>query len=112
MDNIISVYSRKQALEDGMLVDISETKETKEAGFRIPVTVTNHLWEKITKLDKEKYQGRLWDVVFLASMTFRKKKDELVEFKVLFSEDYPKATRLWLVFNKYEGFTLMYPEDY
>ncbi len=34
---VISVYTRAQAIEDGVLVDVSET--AREAGFRIPVAV-------------------------------------------------------------------------
>src|SRR3972149_219225 len=34
----ISVYTRAQALEDGQLVDVSET--AKEAGIRFPVALT------------------------------------------------------------------------
>lgn len=112
MDKIISVYTREQAIKDGILVDVSDTAEVKEAGFKIPVCVTAHLWEKITKLGEDNYKGRLWDVVFMAAVAFRKKKDDLVEFEVLFEEDYPKSVKLWLVFNSCEGFTIMYPEDY
>ena len=37
-DPVLSVYTRAQAIEDGFLVDVSET--AREAGFRIPVAVT------------------------------------------------------------------------
>ena len=32
---VISAYTRAQAIEDGILVDVSET--AREAGFKIPV---------------------------------------------------------------------------
>ena len=35
---VLSVYTRAQAIEDGILVDVSET--AREAGFKIPVAVT------------------------------------------------------------------------
>ena len=41
-DPVISVYTRAQAIGDGILVDVSET--AREAGFKIPVAVTRTVW--------------------------------------------------------------------
>ena len=41
---VIFSYSRAQAIEDGVLVDL--TKWAKETGFRIPVACTSTLWER------------------------------------------------------------------
>ena len=66
---VISTYTRAQAIEDGILVDVSET--AREAGFKIPVAVTRTVWERIVALP-EGYQGfqdergRLWDVLWMA----------------------------------------------
>jgi hypothetical protein len=38
----IAVYSRQQAIEDGVLADVTET--AREVGFRIPVTFTAAVW--------------------------------------------------------------------
>ena len=115
---IISSYSRKQAIEDGVLVDISHTSEVHEAGFKIPVCVMDHLWEKIRQANIPwgDWHGRLWDVCVLATLAFKTsrahgKDCHLVEFKVGFCEDKRPAT-LWLCFNEHEGFTIMFPEDY
>ena len=40
---VLSAYTRAQAIEDGILVDVSET--AREAGFRIPVAVTRTVWD-------------------------------------------------------------------
>ena len=40
---VISAYSRGQALEDGVLVDAGSM--AKEAGFRWPVAITAAAWE-------------------------------------------------------------------
>ncbi len=37
---VIHMYTREQAIKDGQLIDVSETAEAKEAGFRIPVCLT------------------------------------------------------------------------
>ena len=68
-DPVISVYTRAQAIEDGILVDVSET--AREAGFKIPVAVTRRVWDSLIALP-EGYQGfqdergRLWDVLWMA----------------------------------------------
>ncbi|WP_419603165.1 DUF6573 family protein [Thiolapillus sp.] len=69
---VIYTYSRAQAIEDGVLVDVSET--AREAGFRWPVAITQVAWEDCiawTEGDNklQVYQdesGRLWDVLWMA----------------------------------------------
>jgi uncharacterized protein DUF6573 len=62
----ISSYSRAQAIEDGVLVDVSET--AKEAGIKYPVALTRAVFERCVALPKryrglEDERGRLWDVL-------------------------------------------------
>ena len=129
METIYS-YTRKEAIEDGILVDISETKEAKEAGFKIPVclTVGVHALAEVPEGMNgfQDYAGRLWDTVYMATYAVREKKRqgassedmEIVPFKVAYSmpaktKEFKQVTfDLWLVFNKYEGFTIMLPEEY
>jgi hypothetical protein len=71
---VISSYSRAQALEDGVLVDVSEL--AKEAGFVFPVAVTQALHSTLTPTAKDKAQGqdftgRLWDVLYMLSMSIK-----------------------------------------
>jgi hypothetical protein len=40
--DLIHVYTRAQAIEDGQLVDVSEW--ARRAGFCIPVAVTRTVW--------------------------------------------------------------------
>jgi hypothetical protein len=65
---VISVYSRAQAIEDGVLVDLSEHSATKEAGIRFPVAVTRELFGILEpspelEADGQSLQGRLWDLL-------------------------------------------------
>lgn len=59
------IYTRKQALADGVLVDV--TKTAKEAGFVIPVAVTQGVWATCVAVrgntDFQDEAGRLWDVL-------------------------------------------------
>ena len=70
---VISSYSRAQAIEDGILVDVSET--AREAGFKVPVAMTAAVWadcvewtpaDNTRKRHCQDQAGRLWDVVWMA----------------------------------------------
>jgi hypothetical protein len=62
---IISSYSRAQAIEDGVLVDVSET--AREVGIRFPVAMTRTAWTAYVEVPAgvscQDEAGRLWDVV-------------------------------------------------
>ena len=65
----ISTYSRAQAIEDGILVDVSDT--AREAGFTIPVALTRSVWSGLVALPEgyrgfQDERGRLWDVLWMA----------------------------------------------
>ena len=64
---VIYAYTRAQAIEDGALVDVSET--AREAGFRWPVAVTAGVWHTWIAPEPmptgQDVAGRLWDVLSL-----------------------------------------------
>jgi hypothetical protein len=71
---VVYVYTRAQALADGVLVDVNET--AKEAGFKLPAAITEALHNRLTptKADAaigQDYDGRLWDVLWLAAFTIK-----------------------------------------
>ncbi len=118
--NLIFSYTRKQAIEDGVLIDVSETTMAKEAGFKIPVVLTvgvNGLVKVPEGLEGiQNFEGRLWDTLFLAAHAFVKFKGDrnLVPFNVIYQITSRKRKEyiLWLAFNEHEGFTIMLPEEY
>ena len=69
---VISTYSRAQALADGVLVDAGPM--AKEAGFRFHTAITVAAWSNCvawTDEDSERQvhqdqSGRLWDVLYMA----------------------------------------------
>lgn len=72
--DLIFSYTRAQAIEDGVLVDVSA--QAKEAGFRIPVAVTAAVWAECVEWPEsepaiQNESGRLWDVVFMATVAAR-----------------------------------------
>lgn len=74
---VISTYTRAQAIEDGVLIDTGSMAQ--EAGFKWPVAVTSAAWADCiawTEDDSDKQvsqdqSGRLWDVLFMASHAIR-----------------------------------------
>ena len=72
---VIHTYSRKQALEDGTLIDITDYARLN--GFKIPVAVTASLWVYIGVSPElaeigQSVADRLKDVLFLLLMEIRK----------------------------------------
>lgn len=67
--DLIDVYTRAQALEDGVLVDVSAT--AVEVGIKFPVAVTRAVWDDVVEPDEsakkhcESVRGRLWDVLWM-----------------------------------------------
>jgi hypothetical protein len=85
---VIHSYSRTQALEDGVLVDISPL--AKEAGFSWPMAVTRATWEVLDPSDELKeegqsWTGRAWDMLFVLRMSLGRSRDgREVRFAPLF----------------------------
>lgn len=81
---LIDSYSRKQAIEDGVLIDVTDL--AKQAGFVCNVCVTAGVWSFINEIpDMFKYQdvtGRLWDVLNVLLCRCRKCNNSFVKFKV------------------------------
>lgn len=73
--DVIHAYTRAQAIADGVLVDVSS--QAKEAGFRIPVALTERIWAECvewpeTEAAIQDESGRLWDVLFMAAAAARR----------------------------------------
>ena len=77
---VISTYSRAQALEDGVLV--SAGAMAREVGFRFPVAITAAAWSDCvawTDADSARQvhqdqSGRLFDVLFMAHHAIRSRR--------------------------------------
>ena len=88
---IIHTYSRRQAIEDHMLFDVSNT--AKECGFNIPVAITRNLLysyiepsEACEKIGQS-LSGRLIDVLTVLYFEARRTKGDRLTFKVAFVMD-------------------------
>ena len=93
---MIYAYTRAQAIQDGVLVDVTET--SKEVGFKLPVAITEALHNRLTptKADAslgQDYDGRLWNVLWLAAFTIKLADPgtDTVTFTVTQQEVEPKS---------------------
>ena len=64
----IRIYTRAQAIEDGVLIDVSEM--AREAGIKYPVALTCAAWSRCVEVPEgceglQDEQGRLWDVLWM-----------------------------------------------
>ena len=73
---IIYAYTRKQALADGVQVDVSTTAQ--EAGIRFPVFITRTAFDayvtvppNVTGQDEA---GRLWDIVWMLRFAIQRSR--------------------------------------
>ena len=130
--DVISVYTRDQAIDDGFQRDVS--KESREVGIMAPTTITVGVMEEIEVPEglegQQDERGRLHDVLWMASLKARTRMAHLksrgmsseeiehdmriLPFEVQFA-DSPKTshtTKFWMVFSEYEGFTIMTPSEY
>lgn len=71
--DLIHSYTRAQAIEDGVLVDVTTT--AREAGIRFPVALTRAAWERCVTVppgvECQDEAGRLWDVLWVLRHTTR-----------------------------------------
>lgn len=84
---VISSYSRAQAIEDGQLVDL--TAWAKETGFKFPVAITRAAWVDFIEwlqgdtLYGQSERGRAHDVLWMLLCAIRASNgDSRVDFKV------------------------------
>jgi hypothetical protein len=90
----ISVYTRQQAIEDGVLVDLMQSETVglvREAGFRFPVAMTAGAFgATVAEMGKalpagQDLQGRLWDVLWMLKLAIKSSKpgNDRVKFSVV-----------------------------
>jgi hypothetical protein len=90
---VIFSYTRKQAIEDGVLVDL--TAWAKETGFRIPVACTSALWQGYivppagTRQLGQSERGRAHDVLWMLFLSIQQRAaiqidNDCLQFAVIF----------------------------
>ena len=89
--DLIFKYSRKDGLDDGVLLDVSEL--AREAGFKLPVAVSDTLYHGYLtpppELAKEGLSptGRLWDTLSVLRYAIKASPTtDRITFTVLFAQ--------------------------
>src|SRR5205823_5504886 len=92
--DLIHRYTRAQAIEDGVLIDVSAT--AREAGFRFPVALTRAAWERCVSVPSgvvcQDEAGRLWDVLTMLRFAIRGQDGAEVRFGVHVRNDNRERT--------------------
>ena len=88
---VICIYSREEAINDGILVDLMQDGTeslVKEAGFKYPVAMTSTAFEATVGSGElpvcQDVTGRLWDVLYMLMLSIKtgKATGDTVYFKV------------------------------
>jgi hypothetical protein len=99
---VIFSYTRKQAIEDGVLVDLTEW--AREAGFAISVACTSEVWHRYiqpppgtTELGQSE-RGRAHDALWLLFLAIRRAASgtDLLMFEVAFLQAPGRIERVQL----------------
>lgn len=120
---VISLYTRAQALADGDLVDVTEWASADKGfrgGFRCPVAMTralfafidiDHARRRTPRQSCEDTRGRAHDALWMGSLALRAllARDRVAgDYRVLFSGRYKT---LHIVLDG-DGVTIGFPEDF
>ncbi len=118
----VFTYTRKQAIEDGVLVDITDT--AKNYGFVIPVCITANLLNCYVKPSPEceelgqSLEARLADVLTVLYFVIKTKKNtSRITFKVDFLMEPERSETVNIIADIGPGdtwepvLTIMLPED-
>ena len=94
-------YSRRQAIADGVLEDV--TIFASEAGITYPTAVTRRVWDELIVPDEESRQegqcepGRAWDILWMLRMTIQSgESGNEVRFPVTFVASGNRRTQVTL----------------
>ena len=87
---LVYSYTRKQAIEDGVLIDVTDI--AKEAGIKFPVAMTDTVWSGYIQppgpvASYQDCEGRLWDVLNCLRFAASKTSGDTVTFLVAFRMD-------------------------
>lgn len=127
--DVISAYSREEAIADGQLIDVTNT--AKKMGLRFPVALTNNAWSQCVEWSDEKagatgmgghWASRLGPLLTEAIRAILLNKDgDMVTFTIscipgIGPDTQEHTYELWMTVgpgdNAEPVITIMLPEDY
>lgn len=115
-------YTRKQAIEDGMLMDVS--KLGLEAGFKYPIAISAALWHTAVDCSEQDERngqsetGRIWDILNVLRFEISRLKNDSsrLDFKVsVYKDGRPEDVQMYALCgpgdNAEPVFTIMLPNE-
>jgi hypothetical protein len=124
LGTLIHAYTRKQAIADGVLIDVTEA--ARDEGFVYPVALTAAVWAECVRVPPgvtgQDEAGRLWDILWMLRHAIRANKGQggsELRFSLLVRNDESKSTPPLTELNSVCGpgddgtpcLTLMLPEE-
>ena len=102
LDEVITVYSLKQAIEDGVLVEIFKNRWSELSGGK-PIVATAHLYEEVSLAGLREIWNEFaqWQKEVMPTLP---EEERLFHTKM-------NGLPVWVIEDG-AAFTLMYPEDY
>jgi len=117
----ISSYTREDGIADGMLVPLADIDGGedlgRQAGFTQPVCLTRSVYEACNTAHGD-LSAWLWDVLYVGAAKFRAYARTVegspvavgpVAYQVKIGR---RLRKVWLEWNSFEAFTIMFPEDH
>ena len=95
---VIHPYNRRQAIADGVLVDVTEV--AKRVGIRIQTAVTAAVWAMVVKVPDgvtcQDEAARLWDILqtLRYEVLTRKSRESWVKFQLFVKNDEAKPAEV------------------
>ena len=97
-DSMMFAYTRRQAIEDGEQVDISEVG--REAGIRFPVFMNRTVWASYVEVPQgvegQDEAGRLWDILSMMRWKIKNSREGQVLFRLYVRNDNRRANLVTL----------------
>jgi hypothetical protein len=96
---VISSFSRAQAIEDGVLVDVS--RDAREAGVKFPVAITRTVYTLYVEVPQgvncQNESGRLWDILWMLRNAARRGGDTILFKLYVRNHNHERLTKSDLV---------------
>jgi hypothetical protein len=87
--DVIYAYTRKDALNDGVQIDVGEM--SRESGLKFPVYLTRAVWESYVRVPDgvscQDEKGRLWDIVWMLRCAARRTSNSQLLFRLHLRKD-------------------------
>lgn len=126
MNDIIFTYTRQEAIDDGVLVDVTHCQAYKDLPFSVPVALTQAIyqdcvaWNNDTESVHQNEDARLYDVLWMAIVGIQMSKghsDQIMYrmFRVKRGESEASEVRLKVVIGPDDDgrpcLTIMLPHE-